>query len=447
MIGVETYYPKLNNNTRILENINGKNFLVLNVKNENIRFELNKDAINVLKLCNGVNSIEDILNIVKDYYPEMSEDDFERKIFSFFKEISKFTFLSIPKKQSKVDVDLNNCKHLVTPQHLSIELTDGCNLRCVFCYLGTRKKDRKFKFIEKDKLLDFLEICYIHGLSVVELTGGEPLLHPDFIEIFNYCAKKFDIVGVLTNGLLLKENKVKELSKYKDKIFVNISLDSYDEKMHDYLRGVNGAHKAAVNAIKLLSKYGIKSRAAMTVVPETVGQITETMKFAKEIGATYFNYNPVLPFGYGEELKGSKFDWDTLTEETRKYLYQTELNLFENYNDYIPYVDNIDEIKNCGAGFKSFSLDAHGELKLCAMGGRNESFGNVFNEDFERLFSKDVFKLLRDLHAPSKEICLDCEFANYCHKCVLRGMQKSQEKKEKCYWATKNKENLRKIFS
>jgi MoaA/NifB/PqqE/SkfB family radical SAM enzyme len=49
---------------------------------------------------------------------------------------------------------------------------------------------------------------------VVELTGGEPTLHPDFLTIVKHCAEIFPLVSIITNGYVLNEDHIEKLSKY-----------------------------------------------------------------------------------------------------------------------------------------------------------------------------------------------------------------------------------------
>jgi hypothetical protein len=64
------------------------------------------------------------------------------------------------------------------------------------------------------RFLSLLERLYSHSTRDVELTGGEPLLHPDFLDIFHFRVEKFKIVVVATNGLLLDEDLAGQLARH-----------------------------------------------------------------------------------------------------------------------------------------------------------------------------------------------------------------------------------------
>ncbi len=442
MVNLLNAYPFLVDSHRINLNIaNEFHFLVVS-KN---KFKLNEDALKVLTLCDGSKTLKQISKYI--YYSLESENIeksvIEKKVLEFINIGLQNKFIEVSDKPQYRPVKILEFTNFYPPQHLSIELTDKCNLRCTFCYLGERRKDdSSFVFINTELLLAKLDELSNFGLEAIELTGGEPLLHPDFKEIFIFCAEKFQVVGILTNGYLISEKLVNLFSKYKRKLFFNVSIDSYDEKTHDKLRGLKGSFKRAVNAIKLLSEKGLMVRAAMTVLPETVTHIKDTLIFCKEIGATVFNYSPVLPFGYGGNYLMDNTGWDFLPKEQILKIQEIEKELYLNYKDYIPYLSDLKSMKNCGAGYRSYSLAPDGTLKMCALTDKEIiKLPNLFSEECTDIFSHYKLKLFEELVAPDFDLCDGCKYKTYCYKCSLRGIKKSFEV-DKCNWKNKNKEIL-----
>jgi MoaA/NifB/PqqE/SkfB family radical SAM enzyme len=98
---------------------------------------------------------------------------------------------------------------VILPIHATLELTDKCNLKCSYCY---RESDfTKNLFLENP--IEFLESLLKIGIRHIEFSEGEPLLHPDIIEILNFAGKKYNLVGLLTNGILINEEII-EIIKY-----------------------------------------------------------------------------------------------------------------------------------------------------------------------------------------------------------------------------------------
>jgi MoaA/NifB/PqqE/SkfB family radical SAM enzyme len=103
----------------------------------------------------------------------------------------------------------------------TIEITPRCNLKCVHCYVAHCNWPHD--------ILTFDEICKIiddlvkQGCLWISFTGGEPLLRPDFIDIYTYAKKKGLFVVLLTNGTLITPEIADYLSIYTPR-FVEISL-------------------------------------------------------------------------------------------------------------------------------------------------------------------------------------------------------------------------------
>ncbi|MGB9679651.1 MAG: radical SAM protein [Thermoanaerobacteraceae bacterium] len=104
----------------------------------------------------------------------------------------------------------------------------------------------------------------------VELTGGEPTIHPDFELIVKTAVEHFSIVGVLTNGTYLPDELLEKICNYNNQIFWNISLDSHQPEYHDKFRGRRNAWLTTIENIKKLVKYNFLVRVAMTITPENI---------------------------------------------------------------------------------------------------------------------------------------------------------------------------------
>jgi MoaA/NifB/PqqE/SkfB family radical SAM enzyme len=189
-----------------------------------------------------------------------------------------------------------------------------------------------------------------NGLRGVEITGGEPTLHPDFFEIVDFCSEQFDLVGILTNGYLIDENAVGKLSCYKEKIVMSVSLDGSTAEKHDSFRGIRSFDKVT-RAIKLLSDSGIFVRATMSVSPENFGDIENTLLLAKKLGARVFGYSPIIPFGRGKDIAPYE-----ITPEKAKEMTEMDLYIKRTYPDFLQTIpegylkEQLKNQPNCGAG-------------------------------------------------------------------------------------------------
>jgi len=98
------------------------------------------------------------------------------------------------------------------------------------------------------------------GVMEIVLSGGNPLLREDIEEIINYASRYF-VTTIYDNG----SQAVRKIDALQKADFVAISLDTLDEKKYDYLKGVHGAWKNAVNAVQTLHNQGITVGVSPTI--------------------------------------------------------------------------------------------------------------------------------------------------------------------------------------
>lgn len=135
--------------------------------------------------------------------------------------------------------------------------TKTCNLKCKNCYIEKNQYKSEEDFIDFDKIKASLNSIKNLKLNSIYLTGGEPLMHPDFNKILRMCLKVANTT-VMTNGVMINDKKVRFLRKIEDEskfeTIYRISLDSVDEIENDNLRG-RGSFRKALVAIMSLLKY------------------------------------------------------------------------------------------------------------------------------------------------------------------------------------------------
>lgn len=140
----------------------------------------------------------------------------------------------------------------------------GCNLRCAYCWAQKKVwKPEKFgKFYTPSQVFQKLNNM---DLPLMRISGGEPTICKDHLfEILSLNPK--DKLFILeTNGILLDEQYIRELSKFKN-IYIRVSLKGVDEETFEKITGAEGKFfKNQLRALELLEKYRIKYRPALLV--------------------------------------------------------------------------------------------------------------------------------------------------------------------------------------
>jgi len=163
-----------------------------------------------------------------------------------------------------------------SPYHAQWLLTRRCNYRCRGCEVWREQDKREMPTDDVKRGLDALR-----KLDVMEivLSGGNPLLRDDIDEIIEY-ASRFFVTTVYDNGSMA----VEKIDALRTADFVAISLDTLDEQSADYMKGVPGAWKKAMNAIETLHEEGISVGASPTISRLNLHEIVDFTKYFTDRG-------------------------------------------------------------------------------------------------------------------------------------------------------------------
>lgn len=178
-------------------------------------------------------------------------------------------------------------------------LTYRCNSTCSYCNIWCIKDKTTLSLEQTKKRLDELKQL---GVRYVDFTGGEPMLHRNFIEILKYAKKLGMKVEFTTNGFAFDKYLDKAI-KYID--YPNISLDTLNREKYKRIRGIDGLERAK-NIAKKLGKLSKNAKIICVVTEENIDEIADLLKFAQENHIQIY-FSPL--FSYFEGMKNScKYD-------------------------------------------------------------------------------------------------------------------------------------------
>jgi cyclic pyranopterin phosphate synthase len=167
---------------------------------------------------------------------------------------------------------------------LRISLTQRCNLRCVFCHMEGQPVASEE--LSPTVIESIVRVAARAGIDRVKLTGGEPTLRTDLVEIVQRIAPLVHEVSMTTNGLLL--DRLAQPLRDAGLRRVNVSLPSLDPKVYQDMTGVDGMAatvrgiRAAVAAGLGPVKLNVVALEGETDTPESVDRL---LSFAQEVGA------------------------------------------------------------------------------------------------------------------------------------------------------------------
>lgn len=168
-----------------------------------------------------------------------------------------------------------------------IEIVDSCNLRCPTCYADSpHGVGAALDYTPLDKLKARIQgaIDRKGGLEILQLSGGEPTLHPQFFELLHWCMQheKIDYVLINTNGVRLAAEKdfarkLKESFAY-GKTQLYLQFDGVQEAGQTALRGVD-LRKTKEKALKAARAIDLPITLAMTVNEDNVEHLWDAARF------------------------------------------------------------------------------------------------------------------------------------------------------------------------
>jgi molybdenum cofactor biosynthesis enzyme MoaA len=148
-----------------------------------------------------------------------------------------------------------------------VEICDYCNLRCPVCYAASGPERQQFRTLEQiEKMLDAVVRNEGHP-DVVQLSGGEPTVHPDFFKIVELAkARPIKHLMVNTNGVRIaqEEDFVKRLADYKEDFEVYLQFDSFELEPLMQLRGAD-LRRIRHDALEKLNRYNIATNLVVTL--------------------------------------------------------------------------------------------------------------------------------------------------------------------------------------
>lgn len=209
-----------------------------------------------------------------------------------------------------------------------IEVSDFCNLRCPICYASSgpeRKTHRSLDTIER--MLDAV-VRNERRPDVVQISGGEPTLHPDFFRILDMArARPIQHLMLNTNGTRIATDRdfVRRLAEYMPGFEIYLQFDSLEENPLRELRGVD-LRATRQAAIENLNEFGISTSLVVTVKRGTNDQeLGRILEYAvKQPCVRGVVFQPVQTAGRTDGFDPAK-DRLTLTEVRRRILEQSSI--------------------------------------------------------------------------------------------------------------------------
>ena len=216
-------------------------------------------AYDIMTLLRKQCSLSELLDCLRREYNIKDEEEFESAIRSFIDILIKDNLVVVDGFQSnlnRIGIDTLMKQEAMKLRRLwsvTLELTYRCNEHCTHCYLDDDKEQTTEGELSGSEWKRIIDECAKLGCMNVLVTGGEPTLHREFLDICEYVVSKGMLLDVYTNGLFISDEIFDALLKLKLNS-VSVSLYGGSAEFHDSITKVSGSYdRTLMTALKFRS--------------------------------------------------------------------------------------------------------------------------------------------------------------------------------------------------
>lgn len=308
-------------------------------------------------------------------------------------------------------------------RYLFLELTSKCNLKCRHC--GSRcPSNIAGSQVDTPRLLRLIDEVTEHippREFMFCITGGEPLLRPDWDKICAYIAEKGYSWGMTTNGTLITEDVVRRMEETGMKT-IAVSLDGLRES-HEWLRNVKGSYEQALHGLELLVRSGQFQRVQVTTVVNTksLHDLEEMYHLLKDMGVLSWKIVATEPIGSAvgqKELFLSPAQYRQMLDFILEKRASGGMEVTFGCSHFLPeeYENTVRRSRfHCGAGVFIASISAKGKILACLDIDDREAAcqGSIYTDSFWETW-QNKFTLFRSMRNLENAECAGCPHQRFC---------------------------------
>lgn len=316
------------------------------------------------------------------------------------------------------------------PSYCCFSITLKCLLQCNTCYIWKQKED----FSRELQIGNWIKFArrlpdLVDKKTDIIITGGEPLLKENILELISFCSRMGYKVSLQTNGFLVDEELAKRL---RDAGLWRICISFYSlrEEIHDFLRGEKGVYRKVLRAIEYLSKFapGTGINIQNIIMDINLEDIVDMAEWVEKDGRIDYIYYlvPVLPFGAEKDESwfsnnNYRFMWpqdsikaslilDELID--KKNYYKKIANLVSQLQIFKRYFNQslIRSDTKCTLGSRAINIDPRGNIFLCFS---QAPISNIVENNLNHIWTSQKAKETRLQMACCKKKChflINCSF-------------------------------------
>jgi radical SAM protein with 4Fe4S-binding SPASM domain len=313
------------------------------------------------------------------------------------------------------------------PKTVTLAITNNCNLNCHHCLPGSSFHGKGP--VPPKEISRLITGFILLGVEEICLTGGEPLMHPDWLEILSDACSRQGLkrVRLQTNGILLTGIDIEALgSMDSERLILQVSLEGSKAKTNDRVRG-SGSFEKIMGRLKLLAGAGLGRQVvvAFTEMHHNFSELPALLELLDQLGIKGLVSGTIVSKGRAVQTK-------TLAPPT-PLQYRELLDLYHldpQFRSIYKRIGNIAALEwfkgksSPGAGccncIEKLYIDANGNMYPCPMLPiKKLAVKNVYQRPLEESLSDGValwaeLPLLHHRRSVELKICQDCPGRKHC---------------------------------
>jgi len=319
--------------------------------------------------------------------------------------------------------------------HIDIELTERCNNACIHCLINQPPNAPHLISREMDTawVKEILTQAADLGCLTVRFTGGEPLLRPDFPELYVFARRLGLYVILFTNARLITPKMAALLTRYPPGRPVEVSVYGMHAESYDAVAASPGAFDEFWQGINCLRQSNISLIVKQSLLPPNRREQLEFEAFAA--GLPGMIHCPGYTMNFELRSRRDNPAKNRLIQSLRLTPEETVQQLSHNPG----YVKNMqafaakfmrppgDKLFTCGAGL-GLAVDAYGNALMC-MGLHHPDLSyplNAQNHGALRTAVSEQFPIWREMQATNPDYlrrCACCFLKGLCEQCPSKSWQ------------------------
>lgn len=282
-----------------------------------------------------------------------------------------------------------------------VELTYRCNLDCFFCYndLGLRGEP-----LRTEQYRSFFED--LRDLQVLNLTlsGGEPLAHPDFLQLGARARELGFVVRIKSNGHALRGEMARRIRDEVDPFLIEVSLHGATAATHDRQTRVPGSFDRLLANLREMLGLGLRVKINSTLTRWNEGEIEEMLALVDGLGLP-LQFDPeVTPRDDGDveplSIAPSREALERLFSLQAARAGSATLSVAREGDEG---TTPVPLQKHCGAGSAGIAVDPYGNVYPCVQWRR--PVGNLHEQSIREIWAGSAgLREIRELTVQAKEV-------------------------------------------